>query len=82
VYLQRLDMMETRDARQAMRATRRIIEYSLERLREFGCFTHVLQGGEPAWQATRRYHVMVQQLASTTLFQLVREAVDTSQGHR
>ena len=76
VYLRRLETMETRDSRKAMRATRRIIEYSFERLREFGCFTQVHQGAEPAWQPTRRYQVMVQQLAGTAVFQLVREALD------
>lgn len=76
VYMQRLDTMETRDSRKAMRATRRIIEYSLDRLREFGCFTQVGKGAETAWQPTRRYQVMVQQLAGTTVFQLVREALD------
>jgi hypothetical protein len=76
VYMQRLDTMETRDSRKAMRATRRIIEYSLDRLREFGCFTQVLEGADTAWQPTRRYQVMVQQLAGTALFQLVREALD------
>jgi hypothetical protein len=76
VYMQRLDTMETRDSRKAMRATRRVIEYALDRLREFGCFTQVRQGAETAWQPTRRYQVMVQQLAGTTLFQLVRAAHD------
>lgn len=76
VYMQRLDTMETRDSRKAMRATRRIIEYSLDRLREFGCFTQVRQGSDAAWQPTRRYQVMVQQLAATTLYQLVREALE------
>lgn len=76
VYMQRLDTMETRDSRKAMRATRRVIEYSLDRLREFGCFTQIRQGEETAWQPTRRYQVMVQQLAATTLFQLVRSALD------
>lgn len=78
VYLQRLDAMETRDSRKAMRATRRIIEYSLDRLREFGCFTLVQQESETAWQPTRRYQVMVQQLAGTALFQHVREVLDAS----
>lgn len=78
VYLQRLDTMETRDSRKAMRTTRRIIEYSLDRLREFGCFTQVHQNTEQAWQPTRRYQVMVQQLAGTALFQLVRETSETS----
>jgi hypothetical protein len=76
VYLQRLDTIETRDSRKAMRATRRIIEYSLDRLRDFGCFTQVRQGSEPAWQPTRRYQVMVQQLAGTVLFQIARETLD------
>jgi hypothetical protein len=76
VYMQRLDTMETRDARKAMRATRRIIEYSLERLRDFGCFTQVRHGEQIGWQPTRRYQVMVQQLAGTALFQLVRKALD------
>ncbi|NVJ14322.1 hypothetical protein [Myxococcus sp. AM010] len=76
VYMQRLDTVETRDSRKAMRATRRLIEYALERLREFGCFTQVRQGSETTWQPTRRYQVMVQQLAGTALFQLVRDALD------
>lgn len=78
VYMQRLETIETRDSRKAMRATRRVIEYALDRLREFGCFTQVRQGSEPAWQPTRRYQVMVQQLAGTALFQLVREALEAS----
>lgn len=75
IYLRRLDTMETRDGRQGMRATRRIIGYALDRLREFGCFTQVREGDEPAWQPTRRYQVMVQQLAGSAAFELVREAV-------
>ena len=59
-----------------MRATRRIIEYSLDRLREFGGFTQVSLGAETAWQPTRRYQIMVQQLAGTAFFQLVRDALD------
>jgi hypothetical protein len=78
VYMQRLDTIETRDSRKATRATRRIIEYSLDRLHEFGCFTHVRHGSEPAWQPTRRYQVMVQQLAGTALFRLVREVLDAA----
>ncbi len=53
VYVQRLDSMETRDSRKSMRMTRRIMEFNLERLREFGCFTQVRQGNEQAWQPTR-----------------------------
>jgi hypothetical protein len=76
VYLQRVDAMDTRDARRAPRATRRVIEFSLERLREFGCFTCISSNGEPAWQPTRRYQILVQQLAATKLFQIVREAIE------
>lgn len=76
VYMQRLDTMETRDSRKAMRATRRVIEFSLDRLREFGCFTQLRQGADAAWQPTRRYQVMVQQLAGSAVFQLVREAIE------
>jgi hypothetical protein len=78
VYMRRLDTMETRDSRKAMRATRRVIEYSLDRLREFGCFTQVRQGAETAWQPTRRYQVIVQQLAASALFQLVRATLDAA----
>lgn len=78
IYMQRLDTVETRDSRKAMRATRRVIEYSLDRLREFGCFTQVGQGAETAWQPTRRYQVMVQRLAGTAIFQLVREALEAT----
>lgn len=76
IYLQRLESIETRDSRKAMRATRRIIEYSFERLREYGCFTQVRVGEESAWQPTRRYQILVQQLSSTALFQLVRTAIE------
>lgn len=78
VYMQRLETLETRDSRRAMRATRRIIEYSLDRLREFGCFTQVSQGTAAAWQPTRRYQIVVQQLAGTSLLQLVREAIEAA----
>lgn len=77
VYMQRLDTLETRDSRKASRSTRRIIEYALDRLRELGCFTQVRRDGEPGWQPTRRYQVMVQQLAGTALVQMVREALDS-----
>lgn len=76
MYLQRLDTIETRDSRKAMRATRRIIEYSLDRLREYGCFTQVRAGEDQAWQPTRRYQVLVQQLGGTALFQLVRSTLE------
>ena len=78
IYLRRLETMETRDARKAMRATRRVIEYSLDRLREMGCFTQVRQGDDQEWQPTRRYQIMVQQLAATAIFRLVSDVSDAS----
>jgi hypothetical protein len=80
IYLRRLDTMETRDGRQGMRATRRIIGYALDRLRELGCFTQVREGGEPAWQPTRRYQVLVQQMAGSAAFELVRQASPETTG--
>ena len=76
VYQRRLSTLETRDDRKAVRATRRVIEYGLERLREFGCFTLLRQEGEPVWQPTRRYQVMVQELAATRLFEQVKRMVE------
>lgn len=75
LYLQRLEALETKDARKAMRATRRVLEYSLDRLREFGCFTQVRQGQDDAWQPTRRYQVMVKEFSASALFQLVQTAL-------
>lgn len=72
VYQRRSEAMETKDARKGTRTTRRIIEHGLERLREFGCFTAIRQGGEPAWQPTRRYQIMVQELAATRLYEHIR----------
>lgn len=77
VYQSRLDAMETADNRKAPRTTRRIIEYALERLRDHGCFT---QGRDEkrAWQPTRRYQVLVQELAATALFAEVRRALEAA----
>ncbi|MDP2871690.1 MAG: hypothetical protein Q8P31_04045 [Bacillota bacterium] len=75
VYLRHLAIVETKDNRQAARSTRRIIEYALTRLRDFGCFVQVAAPGDAAWQPTRRYQVMVQQFAATHLYELVQEAL-------
>lgn len=80
VYLQRSEIIETRDGRQGTRGTRRIIEFSFERLRDLGCFTQVRYAGGPAWQPTRRYQILFQQLAATSLFRIVREALDAPVG--
>ena len=74
VYRSRLAAMETKDDRKGTRTTRRIIEYGLERLREFGCFTKSgAEGAEPSgqatWQATWRYQILVRELAATPAFE-------------
>jgi len=82
VYQRRQEILDTKDDRQAARATRRIIERSLDRLREFGCFTETRQGDERAWQPTRRYHTLVQQFAATRIHEIVRETVEREAGER
>ncbi len=69
VFKRRLSAMETRDDRKAPRTTRRVVEYGLDRLREFGCFTKAPQGDDLTFQPTYRYQVLVKQLAATGAFQ-------------
>jgi hypothetical protein len=69
VFKRRLRAMETRDDRKARRTTLRAVEYGLERLREFGCFTKVQQRDEVGFQPTYRYQVLVKQMAATAAFQ-------------
>jgi len=75
VYLQRSEIVETRDGRRGARGARRIIEFAFERMRELGCFTQVRYGGGTAWQPTRRYQILFQQLAATSLYRIVRETL-------
>ncbi len=67
VYNNRFATKETRDGRRSRRSTLAIIEYALTKLRSVGCFLTVDKEGKPHWQPTRRYNVMVQELASTAL---------------
>lgn len=69
VFNRRLRAMETRDDRKSRRTTLRAVEYGLDRLREFGCFTKVQQGDEVSFQPTYRYQVLVKQMAATVAFQ-------------
>ncbi|MBQ8036442.1 MAG: hypothetical protein IJ268_05555 [Proteobacteria bacterium] len=68
VYDNTLAQRETKDGREARNSSRRIIKYNLERLKEFGCFTETRYAGKEAWQPTRRYNVLVQELAASKLF--------------
>ena len=68
VYDNMQTVRETKDGREARNSTSRIIRYNLERLKEFGCFTETRYAGKQAWQPTRRYNVLVQELAASRLF--------------
>jgi len=76
VYANTMAIRETKDNRQSSRTTRRIIEFNLTRLKDFGCFTETRYNGKPAWQPTRRYNVLVQELAAFRLFTEVTEVLN------
>lgn len=76
VYANTMSARETKDNRQASRTTRRIIEYNLTRLKEFGCFTEARYNGKPAWQPTRRYNVLVTELAAFRLYSEVTDILN------
>lgn len=68
VYDNTLATKVDQNGRESRGSTRRIINYNLERLKEFGCFTETRYGGKEAWQPTRRYNVLVQELAASRLY--------------
>ena len=68
VYDGMLSVRETKDGREARNSTTRAIRFNLERLKEFGCFTETRYAGKQAWQPTRRYNVLVQDLVGSRLF--------------
>ena len=68
VYDNTLASRKTEDGRESRSSTLRIIRYNLERLKEFGCFTETRYAGKEAWQPTRRYNVLVQELAASRLY--------------
>lgn len=76
VYHERYAVRETEGERRGRRSTTGLIEYALERLRENGCMVATEWSAQPAWQPTRRYNVMVQELAATALYDEVRRALD------
>ncbi len=57
------------------RSTRRVIEHGLEQLRAHGCFTADGAGRRRRWRPTRRYQVLVQDLASTAIYREVQAAL-------
>ena len=68
VYDGMQSVRETKDGREARNTTTRIIRFNLDRLKEFGCFTETRYAGKQAWQPTRRYNVLVQDLVGSRLF--------------
>ena len=78
VYRRRLAVMETRDGHKAQRTTRRIIEFGLERLRDFGCFIKESRGNQTFYQSTWRYQVLVKELAATTVYDQARRVLQGS----
>lgn len=76
VYRDRFAASESATGARPRRATMSIIEYALERLREQGCFIRSEEESQTLWQPTRRYNVMLQDFAATTLFERVRELLE------
>lgn len=71
VYHDRISASEVSGGARPRRATMAVIEYALERLREYGCFVRVDAESKALWQPTRRYNVMVQELGASSLFREV-----------
>lgn len=76
VYRDRFAASESATGVRPRRATMTIIEYALEKLREQGCFIRTDDENRTLWQPTRRYNVMLQDFAATTLFERVRELME------
>ncbi len=76
VYQNRYAAKETKDRRRSKGSTRRIIEYGLDKLKDFGCFVECKVEKKRAWQPTRRYNVLVQELAASRLFSQVKRVLE------
>ena len=73
VYQRRLSVMETSDGRKAARSARRIIEYGLEKLRDFGCFTKEMRDGRTFYQPTWRYQTLVKGIGADSAWRRVNQ---------
>jgi hypothetical protein len=76
VYQRRLSVMETGDGRKAARSARRIIEFGLDRLREFGCFVKESRAGQSWYQPTWRYQILVRELAADAVYRRITELLE------
>ena len=68
VYDATLAARETKDGRESPATSTRIIKYNLEKLKEYGCFSETRYAGKEAWQPTRRYNVLVQDIAASRVY--------------
>jgi hypothetical protein len=72
VYAKRPAVRKTPDDRKASRTTTRLIEGTLELLREHSCFVKTARaGGTEAYQPTWRYQVQMQDFAVSELYDVV-----------
>ena len=80
IYARRMEAMETRDGSAARRTTRRLVESSLEKLREHGGFVRDNRGEEAAYQPTYRYQALVRELAANEALKRVRDVLARGDG--
>jgi hypothetical protein len=64
---------EAEEGKSNRRTARRYIEFGLERLREFGCFTIESRESRTCYQPTWRYQVLVKELAAATILNRVQQ---------
>ncbi len=74
VYDATLAARETKDGRESPATSTRIIKYNLEKLKEYGCFAETRYAGKEAWQPTRRYNVLVQDIAASRVYDEIMRA--------
>lgn len=70
VYQRRLQ-----GASRSRRSTKRVIEHGLDQLRAHGCFTRPTGAAAAGWRPTRRYQILVQDLAATRLYDEVQRVL-------
>lgn len=75
IYRKLPQVKENRDGRRSSYSVLGYIDFGLERLRQFGCFVKLGEGDRATWQATRRYRLLVVELAQSPLFGQVHDAL-------
>ena len=77
VFRRRVEASDSKDERQSLRTTRRLIDFAFERLRQFGCFIKDARSDPPRYQPTYRYQVQVRELAATRIYRAIVESSST-----